>query len=41
MVNGEKNESRTMTLDLDLTMLNVELVRAISICYIMFKFQVD
>ena len=36
MVNGEKCE-----IDLDRTMPNVELVRAIFIYYNMFKFQVD
>ena len=51
MVNGEKFQSHTVTLtvqsrskshrDLDWTMPNVELVRAIFIYYNLFKFQVE
>ena len=40
MVNGEKFQSQA-DLDLNRTMPNVELIRAIFICYYMFKFQVD
>ena len=40
MVNGEKFQSHC-DLDLDRTMLNVKLVRAIFIYYNMFKFEVD
>ena len=40
-VNGEKNSKSHRDLDLDRTMPNVELVRAIFIYYNIFKFQVD